>query len=91
MLRESTGNNTLILEPGDAGLDDQVPLASKLLEFTDAVCSNDPQRIEDTRTRLMEASDDRTLVDAAGIIADFQALTRIADATGTELDERFRL
>lgn len=91
MLRESTGDNTLAAPLTGEDEDYRVPLAAELIAYAEAVVGGDDNQIAAARGALLDASGAAEVVDAAGIIADFEVLNRIADATGADLDERFRL
>lgn len=91
MLRESTGDNSITVESLEEDDHHGIPLGGEMVAFVRAVCRNDAEEIARTREVLLQVGGPEVVVDVAGVIADFQALTRIADATGTELDERFRI
>ena len=61
-----------------------VPHAPLLLAFADAVIAGDG--IEVPRERVMAALGEAALVDAAAVIAGFDGITRIADATGIPIE-----
>ncbi|REJ73391.1 MAG: hypothetical protein DWQ30_23650 [Acidobacteria bacterium] len=65
-----------------------VPHGDELLAFAEAVVARDERAIEEARERLIAAAGPRATVDAAGVIANFHRMTRIADGTGIPLDER---
>jgi len=70
----------------DAETDSGVPHARLLLDFAEACVAGSvelPGRREALRKTLSEAA----LVDAAAIIAIFQAVVKIADATGIPLED----
>jgi hypothetical protein len=61
-----------------------VPHAALLLGFADAVIAGDA--IEAHRDRVVAELGEMAMVDAAAVIAGFDGITRIADATGTPLE-----
>ena len=67
--------------------EDRIPHASELLAFADAYCTDDPDALDAARAELREAVGDAALVDAAGIVSIFDAVVRIADSTGTPLED----
>ena len=65
-----------------------VPAGEELVQFVDTVLA--PERageLADARARLQHAVGDGGLVDAAGVIGNFQRMVRIADGTGIPLDD----
>ena len=55
--------------------------------FVEAVLGNDPDRLETSRTELYNALGEAGFVDAAGAVASFNAVVKVADGAGIELDE----
>lgn len=68
---------------GDVG----IPHADILVEFAEAVWGDDDARLAAARRAVTDAMGDAALVDASGITATFNAIDRIADATGIPLEE----
>lgn len=68
----------------DPERDPGVPFGRELLEFTDAVLKR--SRIEENRNRLIEGLGAAATVEAAALVAGFEAINRVADAAGTQLD-----
>ena len=64
-----------------------VPYADELASFAEAIAQRDTAKIECTRNHLAEVAGDVVMVDAAAVAANFQRMTRIADATGIPLDK----
>ena len=56
------------------------------MEFAEAVLGSDDGRLARARMKLTEALGTDALVDAAAVIANFNAIDRIADATGIPID-----
>lgn len=59
-----------------------------LIEFAEAVLRADDERLAAARAAIADTMGEAALVDAAGIAAFFNAIDRVADATGTPLDDR---
>ena len=68
--------------PGDSG----VPSGGLLADFTEAVLGNSESRLVIARQRLGSKLGDGGLVDASAVIANYNALDRVADATGIPLE-----
>ena len=64
-----------------------VPHADVLLPFADAALSFDPARIAPARAAVLAALGKAAMIDAAAVIAGFNGITRIADATGIPLED----
>ena len=69
-----------------AETDSGVAAGSELLAFAESVHSYEAD-LEDRRRAIQAALGDDALVDAAGIVANFQRMVRIADGTGIPLDK----
>jgi hypothetical protein len=67
---------------GDAG----VAHGCLLVEFAEAVLGEDEAALSRARAELMTAVGPRGLVDAAAVIGLFNAIDRVADATGIPLE-----
>jgi hypothetical protein len=68
---------------GDGG----VPQGELLMDFGAAVLGDDPARLATCRDAVRHALGDDALADAAGVAAIFNAVVRIADATGIPLED----
>jgi|TARA_B100000315_G_scaffold259137_1_gene313795 hypothetical protein len=67
----------------DSGID-----ADKaLIEFAEAGLGDDGDAIDAARNTVAEQLGEDAMVDAAGVIANFQRMVRIADGTGIALDD----
>ena len=66
----------------DAG----VPYGRLLVEFAEAVLGEDRAALTRARTALHTAIGPAGLVDAAGVVGLFNAIDRVADATGIPLE-----
>jgi hypothetical protein len=85
MLRASASVISIDLDPRaitDRSRDPLVPEGSVLLDFVDAVLTGGADDRAATRVRVLDAVGSTGLVDAAGVIANFEMMNRIADATG---------
>ena len=67
---------------GDAG----VPHGRMLVEFAEAVLGRDDGALAGARAVLMAALGAAGVVDAAGVVGLFNAIDRVADATGIPLE-----
>ena len=61
---------------------DAVPFGRLLVAFVDATIGNDRHAAATARSALAAAAGDGAVVDAAAVIANFEMMTRLADATG---------
>jgi hypothetical protein len=66
--------------------DTGVPHAAELLAFADAAVAFDRPAIDTARAALVGAIGEPAMIDAAAVIAGFNGITRIADASGIPLD-----
>ena len=85
MLRASAQATTTPLEPRaitDRSLDPLLPHGRTLLDFVDAVLSRNRQDLDSAREKLLTEMGPDAVVDASGVIGNFQMMNRIADATG---------
>ena len=72
-----------------SGADDPIPHGSELLAFVDAVVGGDPVAGDSARAALAAAAGGAAIIDAAAVLANFEMMTRVADATGAvQLPER---
>ena len=65
----------------------RVPHAAELLQFVEAALSFDAPRIAVARDAVLAAMGEAAMVDAAAVLAGFNGITRIADATGIPLED----
>jgi hypothetical protein len=85
MLRESDPNNELDMEAAiGEGKSVGGAEADLLTGFVDAVLGD--AQVESVCKGVVEAMGEAALVDAVAVIANFDAITKIADGTGIELD-----
>jgi hypothetical protein len=59
--------------------------AAALLRFVTACVERDDVALAAARTQLVAATDDAFMVDAAAVAANFEMMTRLADATGARM------
>ena len=71
---------------GAAQSDAGVPHGRLLIEFAEAVLGGNEAALSRARAELMTAVGPRGLVDAAAVIGLFNAIDRVADATGIPLE-----
>jgi hypothetical protein len=92
LLRASDQNAAASLELAaiieGADVDSGVPAGSQLLRFVDAAL-RDPEHLAQARNDLIAAVGLQGMVDAAGVLGNFQRMVRIADSTGITLDKMF--
>jgi hypothetical protein len=90
LLRESskiTGETyDLSLLTGGSG-DGNIPHGALLVAFADAVLGSDAARLAAIRSEIRAKMGDAALVDAAAIAATFNAIDRVADATGIQIED----
>ena len=63
-----------------------IPGDAALLAFTESALGDDGETIANARQRVVDELGEPAMIDAAGIIANFQRMVRIADGTGIPLD-----
>ena len=64
-----------------------VPFDKELIQFAEAALGEDEAAITEARQSVAEKLGEAAMVDAAGVIANFQRMVRIADGTGIPLDK----
>ena len=63
-----------------------VPSDQALLAFAEVSLDDDAEAIAKARRQVRSELDEPAMIDAAGVIANFQRMVRIADGTGIPLD-----
>ena len=63
----------------------------ELIRFAEAAIGHDEVKITEARQALREIMGDKAVVDAAGVIANFQRMVRIANGAGIPLDKPMAL
>jgi hypothetical protein len=79
-------NYDLTLLTGGCG-DGNVPHGALLVEFAKAVLGTDDRALSAIRSEIRAKMGDAALVDAAAIAATFNAIDRVADATGIPIED----
>jgi hypothetical protein len=90
LLRESSkakGENYDLALLTGAGGDGNIPHGALLVAFAEAVLGNDDQRLAAIRSEIRSKLGEVALVDAAAIVATFNAIDRVADATGIPIED----
>lgn len=72
---------------GEDDIESGIPASAELSRFAEAICENDDDKIEVSRSAVVEALGEAAMIDAAATIAAFNAFPRVADATGIPLEE----
>jgi hypothetical protein len=67
--------------------DGNIPHGALLVSFAEAVLGNDDQRLAIVRAGILAEMGGAALVDAAAIVATFNAIDRVADATGIPIED----
>ena len=81
MLRASVNH-----QPPSADSADEIETRSKILgQFVAAVVGDDPIAAVEARALLVDRLGQDWLIDASAVIANFEMMTRLADATGARL------
>jgi hypothetical protein len=90
LLRESSKtkgeNYDLMLLTGTGG-DGNIPHGALLVQFAEAVLGRDDERLAAIQSEIRAKLGDAALVDAAAIAATFNAIDRVADATGIPIED----
>ena len=68
------------------GSDTGVEHGELLLALADAQVTGSDEALADARDRVHEVMGDAALLDAVGVVSNFERMNRIADATGIPLD-----
>jgi acid phosphatase family membrane protein YuiD len=63
-----------------------VAASALLTAFADKALAGDPDSLAAARTALTTALGETAMIDASAVIAGFDGITRIADATGIPLE-----
>ncbi|MBT3334177.1 MAG: hypothetical protein HOK21_19315 [Rhodospirillaceae bacterium] len=88
MSGQQTGNDyDLDLVMGGDVADSGLPHGGLMNDFVEAVCARDTDRTAQARTVIVETLGEAAMVDAAAMIAAFNAYPRMADATGIPLED----
>jgi len=71
----------------DAAIESGVPHAALFSDFVEAVLSNDTERLVRARTAIGDTLGPDAVVDTAGATASFNAVVKVADGTGVEVED----
>jgi len=71
----------------DSSIDSGVPHGDLLCEFVEAALSDDPERLNRARGTVLGTLGRKALVDAAGAIASFNAVVKVADGSGIVVED----
>lgn len=71
----------------DSGADSGVPHGRILIEFVEAVLGSDEARLDRARAAVLAAVGPAGLADAAGAVASFNAVVKVADGSGIQVDD----
>ena len=72
---------------GSAAGDCGIPEGALLIDFAEAILGGDEARLARARVAIVAVMGAAPLVDAAGVAGLFNAIDRVADATGAPLEE----
>jgi hypothetical protein len=90
LLRESSTAKgetyDLTLLTGTQG-DGNIPHGALLVAYAEAVLGADDRRLAEVHASIRARMGDTALVDAAAIVATFNAIDRVADATGIPIED----
>jgi hypothetical protein len=70
-----------------AGGDGNIPNGALLVRFAETVLGTDDARLAAIRSEICGKMSDAALIDAAAIVATFNAIDRVADATGIPIED----
>ncbi len=72
---------------GESPDDSGIANAGLLVEFAEAVVGADPARLDAARAAVIATLGEAALMDAAAVAGCFNAIDRVADATGIPLED----
>jgi hypothetical protein len=64
-----------------------IGLGPELIKFAKSAVHHDVEQLAADRQRLLETAGPEVVVDAAGVVANFQRMVRIADSIGIAVDD----
>ena len=88
MLRESSRTHEESVDFAvlmDGTVESGVPHGAELVRFAESAVAGSTSDCESSRQALAEVMGGEALVDAAGVISNFERMVRVADATGISL------
>jgi len=71
----------------DSAADSGVPHGRLLVEFVEAVTGDDDARLARARQAIYQTLGPAALVDACGAVASFNAVVKVADGAGIQVDD----
>ena len=71
----------------DGSVESGVPCAALFSEFVEAVLGNDKERLARARNAIGEALGPEAVVDTAGAAASFNAVVKVADGSGVQVED----
>jgi alcohol dehydrogenase class IV len=83
---ETRGERYDLTAATQPGTESGVAHGAVLIAFAEAVLGSNGEGLDQTRAHLQRELGNAALVDAAAIVATFEQMDRIADATGIPLD-----
>ena len=86
-LHNGAGYDLRAVTHGTAVGDCGIPEGTLLIEFAEAILGKNEPRLVRARAAIATAMGAAALVDAAGVAGLFNAIDRVADATGAPLEE----
>jgi len=88
---QANGGNIDAVADASKAAESTVQHAEELIAFADAAIGRDEEKMRLAREVLLQAVGPKGLVDAAGVVGNFERMNRIADAGGLELDAPVRV
>ncbi len=80
-----TGGQVHLTSVAAGAADNGVDHGDVILRFATACAGRDDDELADARARLVDATDEAFMVDAAAVAANFEMMTRLADSTGARM------
>jgi hypothetical protein len=71
----------------DSAAESGVPHGKLLVEFVEAVIGSDDARLRRAQQAIHDTLGPAALVDAAGAVASFNAVVKVADGSGIQVDD----
>jgi hypothetical protein len=85
---DQTGNEYhLALVMGEETAASGLPHGDLMNDFVEAICARDGPRTAKSRQAIVDALGEGAMLDAAAVVAAFNAYPRMADATGIPLED----
>jgi hypothetical protein len=71
----------------NSAIDSRLPLGAEMLGFVDAAVLQDADELEIARLELLDAAGPEVVNAVAGVIATFEMMNRLLDATGAPVHD----